>query len=174
MIQNEFHPTHASNTKHESRFIWTGPIVFTQIFLKTCTTMHYFTTSPGWLQHFGSYILQLIFIPPSLWLGETQFPFVANPPHPFIVDWPLIFPHLFFLLSLWKPIIELKCKDWFGGVIEETASRRLLGIISGMFTGKPGINILANVCFNWRITWDSNSVHGLNGQVPLRLTFDSH
>ena len=33
-------------------------------------------------------------------------------------------------------------------MIEKTASRRLLRVISGMFNGKPGINILANVCFN--------------------------
>ena len=126
-------------------------------FLKTCTTMHYITTSLGWLQHFGSYILQLIFLIPLSWLGETQFPFAADPSHPFIVDWPLIFPHLFSTLPIWRKLVELfqNCNKLAGGVIEETASRRLLGVISGMFTWKPGITILANVCFNWQITWDS-------------------
>ena len=55
----------------------------------------------------GSHILQLIFIPLLSWMGEIQFPFAANPSHPFIVD------------RLVRIDVE--------GVIEETTYRRLLG-----------------------------------------------
>ena len=114
-IQNEFHPTQCKQYKTRIKIQLNGSYCIYAFFLKTCTTMHYITTSPGWLQHFGSSILQLIFIPLSSWMGETQFPFAANPSHPFIVDRPLIFPHLLFLLFLWKPTIELTCNDWFWG-----------------------------------------------------------